>query len=181
MIIKKIKSDTRRRGSETADYIRDAAAAGDGEVFGPKAATAAHGALNCLSDDWEGAAKEIAVAERAYEGPGNPVSHWVLAWGKDERPTSEQEREAWETFLKHEGMEGHALVYVGHDNTDNYHSHALVCRLKPESDPDGKYRIQHEGASETRLGEMGSDGITRLMPPTAPSLTYANSKGGIQA
>lgn len=167
MIIKKIKSDTRRRGAETADYIRDAKSAEPGEIFGAKT-SAAHGAINCLADSWEAAAREISVAERAYEGPGAPVAHWIIAWGKDEKPTPEQEREAWETFLRHQGMEGHALVYVGHDNTDNYHSHALVCRLKPESDPDGKYRIQHQGGTETTLGEIIGNGITKSTTATTP-------------
>ena len=179
MIIKKIKSDTRRRGSETAKYIGDTAHAEPGETFGPKAISAAHGALNCLSETWEGAAREIAVAEQAYQGSGNPVSHWMLAWGKDERPTPEQEKEAWGMFLRHQGMEDHMMVYVGHSNTDNYHSHALVCRLKPSPDDDGNYRIQHHGGSETRMGETKSNGIMRLQAPTAPLLKFAQNRGGM--
>ncbi len=155
MIIKKIASDTRRRGAATADYLRNAADAEPGEVFGPKAQDAAHGSLNCFADDWQQAAAEIATAEQSYEGEGNPVSHWVIAWGRDERPTPAQEKEAWETFLRHQGMEDHALVFVGHSNTDNYHSHALVCRLRPEADADGKLRIRHDGGTETRLGSDG--------------------------
>ena len=151
MIIKKIKTETRRRGKETSEYIRDAAGAENGEVFGAKT-SAAHGMLNCMNEKWEDAAHEIAVAEKAYCGPGNPVSHWIIAWDKNEKPTAEQEKEAWEVFLKHQGMSDHMLVFVGHDNTDNYHSHALICRLKSEADKDGNYRIQHFGASETKMG-----------------------------
>lgn len=180
MIIKKIKSDVRRRGAETADYIRDAVHAEDGEVFGAKAASAAHGALNCLSDDWQAAAREIAVAERAYEGPGSPVAHWIIAWAEGERPTPEQERQAWEIFLKNQGMSDHMLVYVGHDNTDNYHSHALVCRLRPESDPDGKYRIKHDGGTVTRLGETVSGGTMKSTTAMWPSLKSVQNRDGIQ-
>ena len=180
MIIKKIKSDTRRRGAETAAYIRDAAGSKDGEAFGPKASNAAHGSLNCLSDSWEGAAKEIAIAERAYEGPGSPVSHWVLAWGEDEKPTPEQEKQAWETFLKHQGMSDHMLVLVGHSNTDNYHSHALVCRLKPSPDDDGKYRIQHFGATETRMGETNGSGTMRSTRRIAPLPKSVQNRDGMR-
>lgn len=180
MIIKKIKSDTRRRGSETADYLSDAKHAQDGDTFGPKAANANHGALNCLSDDWQGAARELSVAERAYEGDGAPVAHWVLAWGAGERPTPEQEREAWNAFLKHQGMEGHMLIYSGHDDTEHYHSHALVCRLKPEADADGKYRIQHFGATETRMGETSGNGTMKSTRRIAPLPRSAQSKDGMR-
>lgn len=107
------------------------------------------------------------------------MAHWVIAWGKDERPTPEQEREAWTTFLAHQGMSDHMLVFSGHDDTDHYHSHALVCRLKPAPDSDGRYRIQHTGGTETRLGEMESDGIMRSIRPTAPSRKFANARGGM--
>lgn len=179
MIIKKIKSSMRRRGAETADYLRDAKNAQPGEAFGPKAATAAHGAINCLSDDWESAAREIAVAERAYEGDGNAVSHWVLSWPEGERPTPAQERQAWEIFLRHQGMEGHPLVFSGHDDTGCYHSHGLVSRLKPEPDADGRYRIQHFGGSETKLGEMDGSGTMRSCPATEPLPRFASCKAGI--
>ena len=180
MIIKKIKSDTRRRGAETAAYIRDAAGAGDGEAFGPKAATAAHGAINCLSENWEDAAREISIAERAYEGPGSPVAHWIIAWAEGERPTPEQEKEAWQIFLQHQGMPDHMLVYAGHDNTSNYHSHALICRLRPDADPDGQYRIRHDGGTVTRLGETVSGGTMRLTTAMLPSLKSAQNRTGTQ-
>ena len=180
MIIKKIKSDTKRRGKETASYISDAKHAEKDDVFGTKVSEN-YGVLNCLSDTWEEAAQEISVAEQAYSGPGAAVSHWIISWDKDEKPTLEQEKEAWEIFLKSQGMSDHMLVFAGHDNTDNYHSHGLVCRLKPDPDQDGQYRIQHFGATETKLGETGGNGTMRLTAPTAPLLRFANYKGGIVA
>ena len=179
MIIKKIKSDTRRRGAETAKYIGDTAHAEPGETFGPKAIGAAHGSLNCLAESWEGAAKEISVAERAYSGDGAPVAHWVIAWGKDERPTPEQEKEAWTIFLQHQGMEGHMLVYAAHDDTEHYHSHALVCRLKPEADADGQYRIQHFGGTMTRMGETIGNGIMKSTTGTGPLPKSVQHRAGI--
>lgn len=181
MIIKKVKAEQRRRAKETTYYFRNAANAEPGEVFGPKARNTAHGSLNCHSEDWEDAAREIAVAEQAYDGDGNPVAHWVIAWGKDERPTPEQEKEAWETFLKHQGMQEHQLVYVGHDDKDHYHSHGLICRLKPDPDPDGRYRIQHFGGSDTKMGETNGNGRTKSTRPTRPLPKSVQNRAGIQA
>lgn len=121
------------------------------------------------------------MAERAYEGDGNPVSHWVLSWPEGERPTPAQEREAWQIFLRHQGMPDHPLVFSGHDDTGNYHSHGLVSRLKPEPDSDGRYRIQHEGGTVTRLGEMVSGGTMRSTRHMLPSRKSADCKAGIRA
>ena len=60
--------------------------------------------------------------------------HIVISWDKDEKPTQQQEKEAWQIALKNLGMEKHEMVFAGHSNTYNYHSHGLISRVDPNSD-----------------------------------------------
>ena len=77
-------------------------------------------------------------------------------------------------------MSDHMLVFVGHDNTEHYHSHALICRLKPEADANGKYRIQHFGGTMTRAGEMDGNGPMKSTRRIAPLPKSVSARAGMR-
>lgn len=155
-VTKKIHADQGRRANETAVYIANAAKAAPGNEFGPK--VAAYGMLNCVSDDWRGAVSELEALGASHKGEaGNVHAHWIISLQKGEQFSPAQAREATEIFLRHQGMADHPAVYTMHDNTDHSHIHILVCRVAPEPNPKGDYKIAWKGA--TIQSEKGNNEV----------------------
>lgn len=145
MITTRIAGEERQAGA-SIDYITNADAAAPGDEIGTKACS--FGILNAVSEDLAGAKAEMIAAQDSYDGGGDAIGHWITSWREGERPTPSQVDEYWQSFLKDQGLEGHMLIHVEHDNTANFHSHAVVCRVTPEPDENGKYLIQNEGGRE---------------------------------
>ena len=137
MIIKRIKSSQGRRAGATANYIKDLQHEGAKVVH--------TGTLNCLSEKFNEAQSELEVIDLAYTGKGDACSHWIMSWQEGETPSPAQVKVCWKEFLKDQGMQDHPLIFACHADTNNFHSHAVVSRLKT----DGSFEIQKTGGVET--------------------------------
>ena len=90
------------------------------------------GSLGMIFSDQEAQISEMAgLAAKAKSG--DPVSHFVLSWPSNERPTEEQFHEAARIFVHELELDGHQVVYAAHKNTENYHLHLAVNRVNPET------------------------------------------------
>ena len=143
MIVKRVDSKQRRRAAETTAYIMDKAH--DGEKLLDS------GMVNCFSESMDGAQAEISADEKAYQGQGDPVMHWIVSWQTGENPTPEQCRELANQFLADQGMADHKCVWALHGNTEHTHMHLAVLRVKPEADESGNYTIQHHAAKKNGI------------------------------
>lgn len=90
------------------------------------------GSLGMVFTDENAQISEMAgLAAKAKSG--DPVSHFVLSWPSNERPTEEQFHEAARIFTHELGLDGHQVVYGAHQNTENYHLHLAINRVSPET------------------------------------------------
>jgi len=154
MIIKRILASVGRRVKDTADYIRDAAHAALGAVFGPK--VVAYGTLNVTNLEtleaasFQEVAQEIRSTAKDYHGQGQPSFHLVVTWPEGERPSHEQMEEAAKIVLKHLGLSGQPALWGAHGNTRYSHLHVKVDRL--HYDDHGQLRILEGQATVTKCG-----------------------------
>lgn len=155
MVIKKIKDRKKRQAAGTAAYIADAKRAAQGQTFGPKVEFS--GTVNCLSENWREATEEIKALAGSYKAEGNTTAHWTISLQEGDRFTAETARDAVQTFLKHQGMSDHLCMYAAHNDKKNHHIHVMVCRVAPEPDPAGEYKISWKGA--TIQAEKGNNEI----------------------
>lgn len=63
----------------------------------------------------------------------DPVEHYVISWGDDERPTPQQVDEAVTLLMRVLNLEEHGAIYAAHRNTAHYHVHIAVNRVHPET------------------------------------------------
>ena len=90
------------------------------------------GALNMVFTDENAQISEMAgLAAKAKSG--DPVSHFVLSWPANERPTEEQFHEAAKIFVHELELDGHQVIYGAHQNTENYHLHLAINRVNHET------------------------------------------------
>ena len=129
MIGKKIGA--RKTGTKAANvrrltnYIRDPSQQGEKVLYS--------GSRGFLTDEHRSQQAEmIALAEEARRSP-NPVTHYVLSWHEDERPSDEQVERAVDIFLDELGLTEHQCIFGVHQDTDNIHCHLAVNRVHPET------------------------------------------------
>ncbi len=63
----------------------------------------------------------------------NPITHWVMSWQEDERPTRDQVEESIDILLEELGMTDNQVIYAAHQDTDNYHVHVMINRVHPDT------------------------------------------------
>jgi hypothetical protein len=91
------------------------------------------GGRGFLCDDLRSQKAEmIALASDAPKCT-NPITHWVISWQEDERPTRDQVEAAIDIMLDELGMSDHQAVYAAHQDTDNYHVHLAINRVHPDT------------------------------------------------
>lgn len=92
-----------------------------------------HGSRGFLCDDLTSQKEEmIALASDAPKCT-NPITHWVMSWHEDERPTREQVEEAVNIILEELDMTDCQAIYAAHQDTDNYHIHLVINRVHPDT------------------------------------------------
>lgn len=90
------------------------------------------GALGFDSDDIQIQIIEmLAVAEGGVRSK-DPIAHLVFSWQYGECPTREQVEEAVDIILKTYGLEGHQVIWGLHADTDNYHIHLAINRVRED-------------------------------------------------
>lgn len=90
-----------------------------------------YGGRGFLCDDLTSQKEEmIALASDAPKCT-NPITHWVMSWHKDERPTRDQVEEAVDIMLEELDMTDRQAIYATHQDTDNYHVHLVINRVHP--------------------------------------------------
>jgi len=90
------------------------------------------GSIGMVFTDPEAQISEMAgLAAKAKSG--DPVSHFVLSWPSNEKPTEQQFHEAARIFVHELELDGHQVIYAAHKNTENYHLHLAVNRVNPET------------------------------------------------
>ena len=90
------------------------------------------GSLNMIFQNEDAQISEMAgLAAKAKSG--DPVSHFVLSWPANEKPTEEQFHEAARIFVHELELDGHQVVYGAHQNTDNLHLHLAINRVDPKT------------------------------------------------
>jgi len=152
MLIKKIHAK-RRRAAPTAAYLLDEPVFGlrfDAEP-GPKVIEFAF--RNFAAEKRSDAIRELESDAAAYCGKGEPFAHWAYSHRPGVFPRAGETVEFWERFLADQGMTGHKIVIADHWNGERYDSHALVLRVAPEPDADGRYKIPRTGACRTWKNE----------------------------
>lgn len=144
MIVKRIKSTESRRAKDTLHYIADAQQ-NEIENFGDKVVFADY--LNCFADDFKEASECLINAEQAYAGKGDSTAHWIMSWQEGEKPTAEQIKDCVQEFLNDQNMGTHECAFVAHGDTNHFHVHLVVSRVKTEPEQDGSYKIQNFGGA----------------------------------
>lgn len=81
-----------------------------------------------------------AVASENTRHKSSPVSHYIISWPSDEKPTREQWQEAVKYVLEGQKDERRGLsladnqyMAVAHNDTDDFHVHIMVNRINPET------------------------------------------------
>jgi hypothetical protein len=74
----------------------------------------------------------IALASESIQSR-MPVTHWIMSWQENEKPSHEQIDEAVDVFLRRMGLEGHQVMYARHQNTGHHHVHIVVNRTHPDT------------------------------------------------
>jgi hypothetical protein len=77
-------------------------------------------------------AEMIALANDAPKST-NPISHWVMSWKEDEKPSTAQVDQAISILLEELELKDHQAIYAVHQDTDNIHVHLVVNRVHPDS------------------------------------------------
>lgn len=143
MIVKKARRRPNARGlasnvRDITDYITH------GEILGREIGDMADYAtqgekvlhaegMNFLCDDYPSQRAEMVALAKASRRSDNPITHYILSWHENERPTIEQAREAVSIFLEEMGLAGHQTFWAIHQNTENFHTHIAINRVHPET------------------------------------------------
>jgi hypothetical protein len=138
------------------------------------------GSRGFLTESFEAQKAEmLALAQEAVRSR-DPISHYVLSWKENERPSPAQVEEAVGIFLKEMGLEDHQAIYGLHADTVNLHVHVMVNRVHPvariehvqgwERERHGRYQVLDTGEVERGQPEQwehdsAHGGIDRLRQP----------------
>ena len=77
-------------------------------------------------------AEMIALASDAPKCT-NPITHWVMSWQENERPSCDQVDQAIDILLEELDMADRQVIYAAHQDTDNYHVHIVINRVHPDT------------------------------------------------
>jgi hypothetical protein len=135
VIAKKVKSggggSKGGKVSRLVDYITDEQK--DKETNKDKQKIDYYSGRGFLCDDLNSWKEEmIALASDAPKCT-NPITHWVMSWQQDERPTRDQVEESIDIMLDELGMTDNQVIYAAHQDTENYHIHLVINRVHPDT------------------------------------------------
>ena len=85
-----------------------------------------------LPANFERAQTEM-LAQIARARGTDPIEHYVISWGKGERPTPEQVDEAVALLMRVLNLEDDQAIYAAHRNTAYYHVHVGANLVHPET------------------------------------------------
>lgn len=113
-------------------YLNDLSTSTD-ELIGvePGEKVAHTGSLNFISIGLADQQREMIALMAQAPGAEDPLEHYMISWGDDERPTPAQVDAAVKIVLKVLGLERHQTIYALHSNTDHDHVHIAVNRVDP--------------------------------------------------
>jgi Relaxase/Mobilisation nuclease domain len=77
-------------------------------------------------------AEMIALAEDAPKST-NPITHWMVSWKQDEKPSREQVEQAISILMSELELKDHQVIYAVHQDTNNIHVHLAVNRVHPDT------------------------------------------------
>lgn len=77
-------------------------------------------------------AEMIALAEDAPKST-NPITHWMVSWKQDEKPSREQVEQAIDVLMEELELKDHQVIYALHQDTNNIHLHLAVNRVHPDT------------------------------------------------
>ena len=118
-----------------------------------------YGARGFLSDDPATQALEMLELAEAAARSRDPVVHFIVSYGKGERPTQDQIEEAVDIFLEECGRRRgrgrsvhdwarHQVMYALHADTGHYHLHLVLSRV----DPDTERAVKIDGGWDVEVG-----------------------------
>jgi Relaxase/Mobilisation nuclease domain len=105
----------------------------------------------------ETAALEMEAVAALSRRCKDPVYHLIVAYAKGEHPTREQVVSDAERLLKAIGMERNQYVLAAHQDTQNYHAHAIANRIGPDGKANDLWqeRIKRERVCAEIAAERG--------------------------
>lgn len=77
-------------------------------------------------------AEMIALAEDAPRST-NPITHWMVSWKQDEKPSQAQVEQAIDVLMEELELKDHQVIYALHQDTNNIHVHLAVNRVNPDT------------------------------------------------
>ena len=92
-----------------------------------------YGARGFFAKTVQGQIAEMVALALDAPRSHDPIEHYVLSWGKGERPTPAQIEKAVDVVMGEGKMEGHQMLFALHADTDNWHVHLMLNRVHPES------------------------------------------------
>lgn len=88
---------------------------------------------NLLTSDAEIAARVMRATANRSRRCKAPVYHFVISWGKEDRPDLATMRAVVNDACGDLGLDGLQRVVIGHDDTNHRHVHVVVNRIHPET------------------------------------------------
>lgn len=102
-----------------------------------------------------------------------PVSHDVISWDEDERPTLAEMERAARSFLAAMGLAEHQAVMVGHDHNGKRHVHIVANAVHPVTGRVADRTDDHKRAQAWCLVYEQAQGRIRCKHRTVPSIAKA--------
>ena len=158
MIVKKV-ANPRKSASKAVRIGALAAYIRAPETTSGNEKCAYYGARGFLSDDPATQALEMHELAEAAARSRDPVVHYIVSYGKGERPTQDQIEEAVDIFLQECGRRRgrgrsvhdwtrHQVMYALHADTVHYHLHLVLSRV----DPDTERAVKIDGGWDVEAG-----------------------------
>lgn len=139
LVIKKIVSKAGARMTERdvealIRYVRTARRQDSAADAEEKLVPGFSGCLNMGGDSTEAQLVWMLNLRRANTRAQRPFLHHVLSWEEGApRPTPVQVEEAVGILQRRLGLEGCAVLWSAHQNTQDFHVHAVMSQLDPET------------------------------------------------
>jgi Relaxase/Mobilisation nuclease domain len=92
-----------------------------------------YGSRGFICDDLTSQKAEMTALASDAPKCTNPITHWVISWQEDERPTRDQVEESIDILLEELDMTDRQVIYATHQDTDNYHVHVAINRVHPDT------------------------------------------------
>jgi hypothetical protein len=118
----KVKSAAAHAGN-LVDYISNNK---DGKVFHS-------GGIGFITNNPAGQKLEMMALASSNPRSQNPITHYIVSWKENERPSSDQIDRAVQIILEEMGMNAHQAIYCAHRDTKNIHVHIAVNRIHPDT------------------------------------------------